>query len=88
MIRVSRIHRQLSPSEVQEKSPDLSQVLGLQIVTQFFLTGPHMAALFPSLHKVSGEQQSFEEEDFDPKVTLCPDCLGELELVVATGCIP
>lgn len=88
MTCVSNIHRQPSPSEVQEKPPDLSQVLGLQIVAQLFLTGPHMLTLFPSPHKVSCEQQSFEEEDFDPKVTLCPNCLRELELVVATGCIP
>lgn len=80
--------RQLSPSDVREESPDLSQVLGLQIVSQLFLTGPHMAALLPGLQEVSGEQKSFEKEDFDPNVTLCPNCLGELELVVATGCIP
>ena len=66
----------------------MSKVLGLQIVPQLFLAGPHMAALFSSMHEVSSEQQSFEADDFDPKGTLCPNCLGELELVVAAGCIP
>lgn len=34
-----------SPSEVQEKPPNLGQVFWLQIVTQFLLAGPHVTAL-------------------------------------------
>lgn len=59
----------MGPSEVQ-KSLDLSQELGLQIVTQLVLSGPHMVVLLPVLHGVSGEQHSFEEDNLDPKVTL------------------
>lgn len=49
----STVHRQLSPSEVQQKSLNLGQVFWFQIVTQFLLTDPYMMALLPSLGKVS-----------------------------------
>lgn len=86
----SIVHRQPSPSEVQQEPPHLGQVFGLQIVTELLLADPHVPALLLlllGLGKVSSEEQCFEEEYFGPEATLCPHCLGELELVVATGCI-
>lgn len=82
----SIVHRQPSPSEVQQESPHLGQVSGLQIVAQLLLADPHVPAV-PGLGEVSSQEQCFEEEDFGPQATFCPHCLGELELVVATGCI-
>lgn len=48
----SIVHRQSSPSEVQQKPSNLGQVFRFQIVPQLLLTDPHMALLL-GLGKVS-----------------------------------